>query len=139
MARKRFVPRPTYAVFGTAFDTPEEAWLWAARSMRIAAEGAQLAADRAVVPRPCEPRDLVALACRLRRQRVLDGYEMHALCAFGALDRPPDPRDPEEARHDPFWQSALDKLTSPLVRKGIVLPRQGGIHQNAAELEENKT
>ncbi len=138
MARKRYFPRPTHAVFGTAFDTPEEAWLWAARSVRIAAEGAQTAADRAVVQRPCEPRDLIALVCRLRRQRVLNGYEMHALCAFGAIDRPPDPRDPEEARHDRFWQSGLDRLTGPLVRKGIVLPRRSEMREFPLDLKKNK-
>lgn len=139
MARKRYVPRPTHVVFGTAFDTPEEAWLWAARSMRIAAEGAQLSADRAVVQRPCEPRDLVALASRLRRQKVLDGYEMHALCAFGAMDRPPDPRDSEEAHHEPFWHSALDKLAGPLIRKGIVLPRHSEMHRESVSMKKNIT
>lgn len=118
----RFVPRPTAKVVGEAFATAQDAWLWAAHAVRFSAEGAHLTANRATTQRPCEPRDIITLACRLRRQDVLSGVEFGTLCKFGALDRPPDPRDRAEESAARVWDRALDKLTGPLVVKGIVEP-----------------
>jgi hypothetical protein len=120
MTRTRFIPRPTVVPVGVAFDTTEEAWLWAAFAARHAASGANLTANKSKNPKPCEPRDVISTACRLRRARVLSGYEFGALCRYGAAERPPDPRASEEVLDDRYWTQALDKLSGPLVKKGIV-------------------
>ncbi len=120
MARPRYVPRPTNPVAGMAFESSEEAWLWAAHAARYAEAGANLTANKAVIPKRCEPRDVIALACRLRRQQILSGLEFGALCRFGVQERPPDARVREEEADARLWDSALDKLHQPLVRKGIV-------------------
>lgn len=122
MTRARYSPRPTVAVWGTPFESAEEAWLWAARAARHAADGGQTTANQATHQRPCEPRDMIALVCRLRRERRLTGPQLGALCRFGALDRPPDPRDPEESAEARDWDTGLDRLVKPLTEKGILRP-----------------
>ncbi|MDF1748396.1 MAG: hypothetical protein P1V34_05920 [Alphaproteobacteria bacterium] len=120
MTRTRFIPRPTVVSTGVAFDTAQDAWLWAAFVTRHGAGGVSLTANKSHNPRPCEPRDVISLACRLRRTNVLSGYEFGALCRYGAAERPPDPRTSEEVEDANLWSVALGKLTEPLAKKGIV-------------------
>lgn len=128
MARQRFVQRPTYVQTGVAFESEEEAWLWATQAVKLTSEGAQATANKAVTPRPCEPRDIVSLAVRMRRANRLTGHEMGTLCRFGALNRPPDPRDPDEEVSDRYWRNGLDRLSGPLRERGFVCKRIHPVH-----------
>jgi hypothetical protein len=120
MTRMRLIPRPTVVSQGVAFDTAQEAWLWAAFITRHGAGGGSLTAHESDIPKPCEPRDVISVACRLRRAGVLSGYEFGALCRYGAAECPPDPRIQEEVQDERYWSQALGKLTGPLQEKGIV-------------------
>lgn len=120
MTRMRLIPRPTVVSEGVAFDTAQEAWLWAAFITRHGADGGSLTAHKSNTPKPCEPRDVISVACRLRRSGVLSGYEFGTLCRYGAEERPPDARIWEEVQDDRYWSQALGKLTGPLQEKGIV-------------------
>lgn len=120
MGRPRYSIRPTNETVGTPFLTAELAWLWAANAVRYDEPGAHLTANRSTLQRPCEPRDVIFLACRLRRQKVMSGLEFGTLCRFGAKDRPPDSRDESEVRDCAFWDRALSKMEPELIRKGIV-------------------
>lgn len=128
MARQRFVQRPTHVSTGLAFETEEEAWLWATQAVKLSSEGAQTTANKARTPRPCEPRDIVFLAARLRRANKLSGFEMGALCRFGALNRPPDPRDPAEERDHRHWRNGLERLAPELRERGFVCERLHPVH-----------
>lgn len=120
MTRTRLILRPTVVSEGVAFDTAQEAWLWAAFITRHGAGGGSLTAHKSTPPKPCEPRDIISVACRLRRSGVLSGYEFGTLCRYGAEERPPDARIWEEVQDEHYWSQALGKLTGPLQEKGIV-------------------
>jgi len=136
MGRSRYTIRPTEEVLGSPFLDAEQAWLWAAHAVRYDEPGAHLTSNLATLRRPCEPRDIIFLACRLRRQGVISGLEFGTLCRFGAKDRPPDDRDQEEVRDCQFWERALTKIEPALIRKGIVVSGSEVEHRQINVLNE---
>ncbi|MBB4285109.1 hypothetical protein [Roseospira goensis] len=118
--RVRHVPRPLAVRATEPFDTAEAAWFWVQRARLNRAEGARLTADPLAAARPCDPDDIVRAVQRLARAAVLTRRHLRVLDRHGRRLTPPDARLPEEEADAALWAEALDRLTGPLRRKGIV-------------------
>lgn len=105
---------------GVPFTTTEEAWFWfmAAREAQI--EGVLQMRGIGRVPRPCEPVDILNVLDRLYRGRILLRDHLLVLRHYGQRFLAPDPARPREARAATIWGEAMEKLKSPLIRRGIV-------------------
>lgn len=101
------------------FRSAEEAWFWFVRCQVVRRDGARFTAAGGPF-RPCDPDDVYLVTIALRRQGVLDGRHLDTLGRFGLIGRPPDRRCREQEAAARLWEEALDRLTTPLRRKGIV-------------------
>lgn len=123
MPRERFACRPSFcAVRGAVqpFAAADEAWWWAVLAHRARAEGARIAAGRGLVPRPCEPIDVLLAARRLWRRGSLGPRHLTVLARYGEEQLAPDPVRPHQAADAALWLEALHRLDGVLRRKGIV-------------------
>lgn len=120
MPRFLYSARPMDESPVTPFASAEEAWFWYLRCQRIRRDGARLGNGSGGLRRPCEPDDIYRALLALRRAGALTAIHVHALGRFGALDRPPDARVEDEKVFVAPWDEALERLTAPLERKGIV-------------------
>ncbi|MGE4218508.1 MAG: hypothetical protein AB7G39_03585 [Alphaproteobacteria bacterium] len=121
MARQRFVPRRLGDAGGIPFDCAEDAWRWAHAGRTAQIEGARFTAGLADTPRPCEPGDVLGVAQRLHRSGRIEIEHLSELVRCGRDDaaRPPSPE--QQRRRKRLWSEAMDRLTGPLVAKGIVI------------------
>lgn len=113
-------PHPVPAPAGVPFDSAEEAWFWAVVCRRARAEGAQVTSGLALVPRICEPDDILIAAERLLRRGELGPAHKAVLIRSAADLLPPErgPRGDDHAvRH---WNEAMDRLAEALAAKGIL-------------------
>ncbi|CCG41976.1 hypothetical protein [Magnetospirillum molischianum] len=120
MARERYAgcvlsDQPT-----ESFATAEDAWLWFIRCRLAREEGARFGAGRGDVARPCEPDDIAREVGRLYRGRILRPAHLKVLDIFGRRLTPPDPWSGDSPVDARLWDEALDRLSTPLKRKGIV-------------------
>ena len=120
MPRKRLAPQYLPANPETPFPDAATAWFWFMRCQKARWDGARFERGLAEVSRPCEPDDIYRAVRRLVKAGRLADIHFKVLVRFGVLDRPPDPRQPDEVRPVRFWDEALDALTTVLRRKGIV-------------------
>jgi hypothetical protein len=118
--RTRHVPRPLAERRTEPFDSAETAWFWFQRARQARAEGARLDGDPLAAARPCDPDDIARAVRRLTVAGVLRPDHARVLDRHGRRLSPPDARVPEEERDAALWAEALDRLTTPLRRKGIV-------------------
>lgn len=103
------------------FDDAQAAWFWFWQCQIAREDGARFVADAGTVARPCDPDDVSRIALTLVRRRVLDRRHLRVLAAFGRALIPPDSRLAEEACAARLWDEAMDRLTTPLRAKGIIL------------------
>jgi hypothetical protein len=125
----RFFPRPLPSAGdsgGVPFGSAEEAWFWSVQAHEAKAAGARVTAGQGLVPRPCEPGDVMRAVDRLYRQRRLVRDHLHVLVHYGRRLMPPDPDRFREQRASALWREAFDHIGPLLHDKGIV---QGGIVQ----------
>ncbi|MEI6558952.1 MAG: hypothetical protein WCO00_11145 [Rhodospirillaceae bacterium] len=120
MARERISPRPASAVPGQPFDSSEEAWFWFVQAHDARAAGARVTAGQGLVPRPCEPVDVLRVVDRLYRQRRLVRDHLAVLVHYGRRLMAPDPARRLEQRASGLWAEAFAALTPALRTKGIV-------------------
>lgn len=120
MARDRYVGCVLSDQAAEPFTTVEEAWLWFVRCCVARAEGARFGAGRGEVARPCEPDDIAREVGRLYRGRILRPAHLAVLDRFGRRLAPPDPWAGDSQIDALLWAEALDRLATPLKRKGIV-------------------
>jgi len=120
MARDRIVPRPVSAVTGEPFACAEEAWFWSVQAHDARAAGARVGAALGLVPRPCEPLDVLQVVDRLYRQRRLVRDHLCVLVHYGRRLMAPDPERGREARASTLWSEALALIGPALRTKGIV-------------------
>ena len=104
------------------FTDSAEAWFWFARCQLLRRDGARLERSSGQARRPCDPDDIYRIALTLHREGRLSDAQLRVLARYGSMLRPPDERLNEEAAHAPLWHAALDRLSTPLVAKGIVCP-----------------
>jgi hypothetical protein len=102
------------------FASTEEAWFWFVQAQEARASGARIVAGRGVVPRPCEPLDMMRVVDRLYRQRKLTRDHLHVLVHYGRRLMAPDPERRLEVRASDLWREALAFLDPVLREKGIV-------------------
>jgi hypothetical protein len=120
MRRRKFSHHPLSKQDPIAFATAEEAWFWGMQCFAARADGARYRAGLSAMARPCEPDDLLVSLETLVRGGRLRAAHVRALFAFGRRLAAPDPRRGEEAQAARLWDEALDRLTTPWRRKGIV-------------------
>ena len=113
-------PRTFIHPHAVPFEDAQEAWFWFIQAMGARQEGARITAGKALVPRPCEPLDILKAVDHLVRQRRLQRDHILVLRHYGVRVLAPDPRRAKEARAYKIWREALDRLSDILCLKGIV-------------------
>lgn len=121
MRRLKYIQRPLSPQQGEPFANAEEAWLWYARCQISRLDGVRFTADAGEVPRPCDPDDIYRAVDGLYRTKVLDRGHIGVLGRFGRRLVPPDPWGGDTPAEAALWDEALDRLTTILRGKGIVL------------------
>jgi hypothetical protein len=119
-SRERHPPRPVNDRNTVPFDTVEEAWFWFINAQEARVDGARFTAGLSLVPRPCEPIDILKVLDTLRRNRRLLMEHLLVLRHYGRRRMPPDARRIKEARAYKIWTEALTSIGEALERKGIV-------------------
>lgn len=120
MATQRTGQRPLSVRAADPFITVEEAWLWFWHCQLAREDGARAVADAGIIARPCDPDDVYRVVAQLYRQGGLSRDHVAVLVQYGRSLTSPDARVFEEKTAARHWQEALDRLTRPLQRKGIV-------------------
>lgn len=117
--RPRALP-PLAAIPAHPFDTVEEAWFWFISAQEAKQAGARIRAGQGLVPRPCEPSDILCAIDRLYRQRRLLRDHVLVLAHYGRRQMPPEADRRREMRDHGLWVEALAILAPVLRHKGIV-------------------
>lgn len=102
------------------FESAEEAWFWFILAQQARHDGARIAAGQGLYTRPCEPMDILKVAERLYRNRMLTMDHFHVLRHYGRRQYAPDIRRVKEHRAHKLWREAMERIEPILVRKGIV-------------------
>lgn len=122
--RKRISPLPLDEGPTEPFLDSAEAWFWFARCTLLRRDGARLKRDQDRMRRPCEPDDIYRIVMSLRQQGLLEDRHLKVLAKYGSLLRPPVQDSDSDCAHALLWETALDRMTTPLAQKGIILPRE---------------
>lgn len=101
------------------FATAEEAWFWFIQAQAAKNDGARLS-GRALLPRPCEPTDILNILDRLYRNRRLIRDHLLVMRHYGRRMLPPDSDRPKEKRAAHLWDEAMDILEESLFRRGFL-------------------
>lgn len=102
------------------FDNVEEAWFWFINAQDARNDGARFVAGASMQARPCEPVDVLKILDRLYRNRMLTREHFLVLRHYGRRQMPPDVRRVKEKRSYYLWREAMEKMETPMQRKGIV-------------------
>jgi hypothetical protein len=105
---------------GVPFRSGEDAWFWFMAAYQAKSEGARITAGQGIVPRPCEPLDILKVVDRLHRNRVLILDHVLVLRHYGQRFLRPDGARVREMRAAQLWREAIGHLESILIDKGIV-------------------
>lgn len=104
----------------TPFASAEEAWFWTMSALVARRDGARVSAGKGLVPRPCEPDDVVKCLDRLYRQRRIELAHARIMRIWGERGTAPNPRHASERGDARLWREAMNRLEWPLRVKGIV-------------------
>ena len=85
-------PRPQADIATEPFSSVEEAWFWFIQAQAARNDGARFAMGQGLVPRPCEPLDILKALDRLYRNRRLTMDHFIVLRHCGRRLMPPDKR-----------------------------------------------
>ena len=125
MALKEKYPQGTYTDLETTpFDSVQDVWFWFIKAQDARNEGARFSAGQGLVPRPCEPIDILRVLDRLYRNRRLIRDHLLVLRHYGRRGFAPDPMRVKEERAYKIWAEALERMEPVLERKGIVCKMQ---------------
>lgn len=102
------------------FQSAEEAWFWFISAQEARQDGARYAAGQALIPRPCEPLDILKIVDRLYRHRRLIRDHLLVLRYYGRRHMAPDRGRVREMRAYKIWMEAMARMESVLECKGIV-------------------
>lgn len=119
-AKDRYTSKHQPEIDTIPFESAEEAWFWFLDAQDARNDGARFVSGAGLVPRPCEPMDILKVLDRLHRQRRLVMDHLLVLRHYGKRKMPPDPRRMKEVRAHNLWKEALERIEPVLVRKGIV-------------------
>lgn len=118
--KNRYIPRTPSHTQAVPFDNAEEAWFWFIAAQQARLDGAKFIAGQALVPRPCEPLDILKILDRLYRNRRLLRDHLLVLRHYGRRYMAPDPGRVKEARAAVLWAQALERMGEVMMRKNIV-------------------
>jgi hypothetical protein len=118
--KNKFTPKHQPDLDTVPFASAEEAWLWFIQAQEARNEGARFTSGLSLIPRPCEPTDILSVVERLYRNRRLVMDHVLVLRHYGKRQLPPDSRRVKEARAFTLWQESMERIEPVLVRKGIV-------------------
>lgn len=133
---KRYVPKPQAEMRTEPFGSAEEAWFWFIQAQAARNDGARFVMGQGLVPRPCEPIDILKVLDRLYRQRRLVMDHLLVLRHYGRRQMAPDPCRAKEMRAHELWREALERMEAVMERKGIVR-RRAAIPWKQAFLHDN--
>ena len=102
------------------FQTADEAWFWTMAALIARRDGARYTANNGLVPRPCEPDDVVKCLDMLYRRRRIHLAHARVMRIWGERQTAPNPEYAGERCDWRLWREALDRLGWPLRIKGIV-------------------
>lgn len=119
-SRESYYPRPQAEIERIPFDSAEECWFWFIQAQKAREDGARFSFGQGLVPRPCEPTDILKILNDLYRSRRLLMDHLRVLRFYGDRQMSPDPRRVKEQRAHTLWCEALDRLEPVLIRKGIL-------------------
>lgn len=105
------------------FNDAEEAWFWFIQAQQARNDGARFTAGMSLVPRPCEPSDILKILDRLYRNRFLMRDHLLVLRHYGRRQLAPDPHRIKEAVAYKLWREAMDRIEPVLIRKEIIHPK----------------
>jgi hypothetical protein len=121
MSQPRTPPRPLSLRETESFTTTEEAWFWYIQCQTARNDGVRFTAGLAATERPCEPDDIIREVHRLYRRHAIKRGHISVLERYGCRLSPPNPHGEDSPIEARLWEEALDRLATPLRRKGIVL------------------
>ncbi|MFN3700098.1 MAG: hypothetical protein ACK4VI_01090 [Alphaproteobacteria bacterium] len=119
-SNKRNFPILSQCRDSVPFANTEEAWFWFIKAQQARNDGARVSAGFSLIPRPCEPLDILKIADRLYRNRLLGMDHFYVLKFYGQRGYAPDPRRIKEQRAHRLWIEAMARLEPVFLRKGIV-------------------
>jgi hypothetical protein len=102
------------------FENAEEVWFWFIQAQEAKNEGARFTAGMSLMPRPCEPSDILMILDRLYRNRRLLRDHLLVLRHYGRRQMAPDSRRVKEALAHTLWHEALERIEPVLIKKGIL-------------------
>ncbi len=111
------------------FDDVIEAWFWFVQAQQARNEGARVTAGVGLLPRPCEPADILKILDTLYRQRRLVRDHLFVLRHYGRRQLAPDPRRVKEIQAHRLWVEALERLEPVFLRKGIIARKKFSFSQ----------
>lgn len=121
-SESEYPPGASYLAHTVPFSSVEEAWFWFIKAQQARNDGARVTVGQGLVPRPCEPVDILNVLDRLYRNRRLLIDHLKVLRHYGCRMMPPDQSRVKEMRAHTIWQEAMERLEPVLIRKGIVQP-----------------
>lgn len=119
-SRQKYTHRTQEDVNLVPFADAEEAWFWFVTAQTAKNEGARYVSGQSVMPRPCEPNDILKVVDRLYRNRRLLRDHLLVLRHYGLRNMPPDWRRTKEQRAHHLWKQAMERIEPVLQSKGIV-------------------
>lgn len=119
--KERYSPKGPGDAAAVPFGSAEEAWFWFIQAQAARNDGARFAMGQGLVPRPCEPLDIMKAVDSLYRNRRLVMEHLLVLRHYGRRMMPPDPRRVKEYVACKIWKEALERIEPVLARKGIVV------------------
>jgi len=102
------------------FNDAEEAWFWFMQANEAKNQGAKIQSGMAIVPRPCQPNDIMSVISRLHRNRRLTMDHLRVMKHYGLRMMPPEKHRSQEAGAYRLWTEAMDRIHDVLESKGIV-------------------
>ena len=121
-SRERYTPKKQSIADVFPFESAEEAWLWFIAAQEARTDGARFTAGLGMLPRPCEPVDILKVVDGLYRHPRLLRDHILVLRHYGRRRLAPDDRRVKELRAHTLWNEALERIGAVLERKGIVRP-----------------
>lgn len=119
-SRERYTPKTAASEKNFAFESAEQAWFWFVQAWEARQSGARFVSGMSLLPRPCEPIDIMKVVDRLYRQRRLLPDHLRVLRHYGVRQMAPDFRRSKEQRAYHLWCEALERMEIVLIRKKIV-------------------
>lgn len=103
------------------FHDTTEVWFWTMQAHNALLAGARVRAGRALLPRPCEPGDILKVVERLYHKGRLQHEHVQVLARYGRQMLAPERDRAQEAADWVLWNEALGRMEPILRDKGIIL------------------